>query len=99
MKKSASLFLTAVMLAAMLSVSGISAFAKEQYPQENSKSAFTAETCDEGKGSTLSEGSLTVICSVAAAVVFGLGGFFIGKAAGKKKKPATADGSEKENEK
>ncbi|MCQ2435817.1 MAG: hypothetical protein MJ101_02825 [Clostridia bacterium] len=35
-------------------------------------------------GSTISDGSLTVICTVAAAVVFGLVGFFIGK----KKRPA-----------
>ncbi len=42
-------------------------------------------------GSTLSNGSLTIICTVAAAVVFGLGGFFIGT---KKKKPALADGAE-----
>ena len=41
-------------------------------------------------GSTLSEGSLTIICTVAAAVVFGLGGFFVGKAVGKKKKSAVA---------
>ncbi|MCQ2436199.1 MAG: leucine-rich repeat domain-containing protein [Clostridia bacterium] len=37
-------------------------------------------------GSTLSEGSLAIICTVAAAVVFGLGGFFLGTK--KKKKPA-----------
>ena len=42
-------------------------------------------------GSTLSEGSLTIIVGITAAVVFGLGGFFIGKAAGKKKKPAVAE--------
>lgn len=34
----------------------------------------------------------------AAAVVFGLGGFFIGKAAEKKKKPALADGTESKDE-
>ncbi len=39
--------------------------------------------------STLSEGSLVIICTVAAAVVFGLGGFFLGT---KKKKPALAGG-------
>ena len=48
--------------------------------------------------STLSEGSLTIIVGVAAAVVFGLGGFFIGKAAGKKKKPATAGGENTDEE-
>ena len=37
-------------------------------------------------GSTLSEGSLTIIVGVAAAIVFGLGGFLLGTA--KKKKPA-----------
>ena len=47
-------------------------------------------------GSTLSEGSLTVICSVAAAVIFGLGGFFIGTK--KKKKPALASGTENTDE-
>ena len=45
-------------------------------------------------GSALSGGSLTVIVGVAAAVVFGLAGFFIGKAVEKKKKPALADDDE-----
>ena len=49
-------------------------------------------------GSMLSQGSLTIICTVSAAVVFGLGGFFIGKAAGKKKKPATAGGENTDEE-
>ena len=49
-------------------------------------------------GSTLSEGSLTIIVGVAAAVVFGLGGFFVGKAAGKKKKTAVAEGENKDEE-
>ena len=49
-------------------------------------------------GSTLSEGSLTIIVGIAAAVVFGLGGFILGKAAGKKKKPAVADGTDKADE-
>ena len=48
--------------------------------------------------STLSEGSLTIIVGIAAAVVFGLGGFFIGKAAGKKKKPAIASGENTDEE-
>ena len=39
--------------------------------------------------STLSEGSLVIICTVAAAVVFGLGGFILGTK--KKKKPAASD--------
>ncbi len=38
--------------------------------------------------STLSEGNLTIIVGIAAAVVFGFGGFFIGKAVEKKKKTA-----------
>ena len=36
------------------------------------------ETITGGEGSILSEGSLTIICTVAAAVVFGLGGFILG---------------------
>ena len=40
-------------------------------------------------GSILSEGSLVIVCTVAAAVVFGLGGFLLGMK--KKKKPAEAD--------
>ena len=45
-------------------------------------------------GSTLSEGGLTIIVGVAAAVVFGLGGFFLGTK--KKKKTALADGENKD---
>ena len=45
-------------------------------------------TASGSTGSTLSEGSMTVVCTVAAAVVFGLGGFILGK----KKKPAAASG-------
>ena len=48
--------------------------------------------------STLSEGNLTIIVGITAAVIFGLGGFFIGKAAGKKKKPALANGTDKTDE-
>ena len=44
--------------------------------------------------STLSEGSLTIIVGVAAAVVFGLGGFILGTK--KKKKPAVASGTDEE---
>ena len=47
-------------------------------------------------GSTLSEGSLAIICTVAAAVVFGLGGFILGTK--KKKKPALASGAENADE-
>lgn len=46
-------------------------------------------------GSTISGGSLTIICTIAAAAVFGLGGFFIGR---KKKKPALAGGAENKSE-
>ena len=42
-------------------------------------------------GSVLSEGSLTIIVGVAAAAVFGLGGFLLGR---KKKNPAPADGTD-----
>ena len=42
----------------------------------------------ENTASVLSEGSLTIVCTVAAAAVFGVGGFFLGR---KKKKPAVAD--------
>ena len=45
-------------------------------------------------GSVLSEGSLTVIVGVAAAAVFGLGGFMLGK----KKKPALANGAGSEDD-
>ena len=55
---------------------------------------------DEGEtdptASTLSEGSLVIICTVAVAVVFGLGGFFLGTK--KKKKPALASGENKDEE-
>ena len=65
------------------------------------KEESTSETSENGTdltGSTLSEGSLTIICTVAAAVVFGLGGFFVGKAARKKKKPAVAGGTDNTDE-
>ena len=45
--------------------------------------------------STLSEGSLTIIVGIAAAVVFGLGGFFLGKI---KKKPVLASGENTDEE-
>ena len=34
---------------------------------------------DRGTGTIFSEGSLTIIVGIAAAVIFGLGGFFIGR--------------------
>lgn len=49
-------------------------------------------------GSILSEGNLTIIVGVAAAVVFGIGGFFIGKAVEKKKKTALADVTDNKDE-
>ena len=45
-------------------------------------------------GSVLSNGSLTIVVGVAAAVIFGLGGFILGK----KKKPAAANGASTEDE-
>ena len=47
------------------------------------------------RSSVLSEGSLTIIVGIAAAVVFGLGGFILGT---KKKKPAVADGENTDEE-
>ena len=69
----------------------------------NAKSAFDlaalaaqdkADKLGRSTGSTLSEGSLTIIVGVAAAVVFGLGGFILGTK--KKKKPAVASGTDEE---
>ena len=57
-----------------------------------------SDSGDYHLGSALSGGSLTVIVGVAAAVVFGFGGFFIGKTVEKKKKPALASGENKDEE-
>lgn len=57
--------------------------------------SFTEITEPENTGSVLSGGSLTIICTVAAAAVFGVGGFFLGR---KKKKPVTANGVSTEDE-
>lgn len=54
---------------------------------------FVLASYDNVGGSVLSGGSLTVIVGVAAAVVFGLGGFFLGR-----KKKTLADGAAKANE-
>ena len=59
----------------------------------------TCANCGEEQSSdltasTLSEGSLTIIVGIAAAVVFGLGGFILGTK--KKKKPAVASGTDEE---
>ena len=59
-------------------------------------STETTETVDPAPtASTLSEGSVTVVLCVACAVVFGLGGFILGT---KKKKPALAEGENKDEE-
>ena len=69
--------------------------AANDYPDLFPDSSIPTE---DGEGSILSEGSLTIIVGIAAAVVFGLGGFFVGKAAGKKKNPALASGENKDEE-
>ncbi len=91
MKKIVSLLLTVLMICTMLTIFAVPAFAKENTgdnKQSDSGSVFTAFTDDSlsKNGSVLSEGDLTIICTVAAAVIFGLGGFFLGKSAEKKKK-------------
>ena len=70
----------------------------DQIPEGNSGYFSVKLYKNNGTGSTLSEGSLTIIVGIAAAVVFGLGGFFIGKAVGKKKKPALASGTDNTDE-
>ena len=61
--------------------------------------SFSSSVQDPHRYTTLfSGGNLTIIVGIAAAVVFGLGGFFIGKAAGKKKKPALASGENTDEE-
>lgn len=55
------------------------------------------EDTDEGDtkiGSVVSQGNITIVCTVAAAVVFGLGGFLLGR----KKKPATSNSMAGEDE-
>ena len=76
---------------------------KEEEPQQQGDDPWAITPQYEnplilGLGSALSGGSLTIVIGVAAAVVFGLAGFFIGKAVGKKKKPALADVADKEAE-
>ena len=39
----------------------------------------TTTSTDSGAASTLSEGNMTIVCTVAAAVIFGLGGFILGR--------------------
>ncbi len=55
-----------------------------------------ANTAPAPTGSTLSEGNLTIIVGIAAAVVFGLGGFILGTK--KKKKTAVAGGENTDEE-
>ena len=66
---------------------------------------FHADECPEcgmirnetpAVGSALSEGNMIIICTIAAAVVFGLGGFILGTK--KKKKPALASGENTDEE-
>ena len=56
---------------------------------------FAAWGYNANIGSTLGEGSLTIICTAIAAAVFGLGGFLLGR---KKKNPATANGADTDEE-
>lgn len=51
-----------------------------------------------GIGSVLSQGNLTIICTIAAAFVFGLGGFVAGKTYAKKKTLVTLNGTSIEDE-
>ncbi|MCQ2385087.1 MAG: hypothetical protein MJ078_00180 [Clostridia bacterium] len=62
---------------------------REMYLEEHPEDA---DEDDAKIGTVLSEGNLIVIVAVAAAVVFGLGGFFLGR----KKKTVLAGGAEKE---
>ena len=71
----------------------VSIEANEEEEQAQEQSGLT-EGDNLNTGSAISEGNLTLIVGIAAAVVFGLGGFFLGT---KKKKPATANGASVEN--
>ena len=68
------------------------AIVRQRLEKDTCKMNFATNNGGYG-GSTLSEGSLTIIVGIAAAVVFGLGGFFIGT---KRKKHALAGGKEDE---
>lgn len=66
---------------------------------ENTAATVICKDCGEtisagGSASILSEGNMTIVCTVAAAVVFGLGGFLLGR----KKKPATSNSMAGEDE-
>ena len=63
--------------------------------EEFTAGAAADDTEDYWLGSAISEGYLTIICTVAAAAVFGVGGFFLGR---KKKKSVTANGVSTEDE-
>ena len=99
MKKFASLLL-ALMLCVVLAVSAVAKDNMGEKPSPRSEFSAASEIGNEGtkEGSALSEGDLTILVGTVCAVVFGLGGFFIGKAAGKKKKPALTSGTDNTDE-
>ena len=103
MKKFAG-FLLALMLCVVLAVSAVAkdnmGENDEGNPSPRSEFSAASEIGKEGtkEGSALSEGDLTILVGTVCAVVFGLGGFFVGKAAGKKKKPALVSGENKDEE-
>ena len=61
--------------------------------------AFADVTSANIVGSTVSNGSLAIVVGIASAVVFGLGGFFIGIAVAKKKSKSKDAKKETEKEK
>ena len=101
MKKFAG-FLLALMLCVVLAVSAVAkdnmGENDEENPPPTSNFSAASEIGKEGtkEGSALSEGDLTILVGTVCAVVFGLGGFFIGTK--KKKKPAIASGENKDEE-
>ena len=98
MKKIISLLLALLMICCVMSAVSITSFAAEQLGEKESQSPITFDDSMQGmgKGAALSDGSLTIIVGVVSAVVFGFGGFFIGKAVGKKS--ALTDGAENKKE-
>lgn len=90
MKKFASLILLLGMVGTVIAFGAIPALAKDDFSDSNSDTPITADIpADDKKGSVLSEGSLAIIVGVSAAVVFGFGGFFIGRKT--KRKPESAN--------
>ena len=61
----------------------------KQYTAKHSDPNKNGDDGNLSSGFFLSEGKLTIIVSVATAVIFGVGGFFLGR---KKKNPTPADG-------